>query len=139
MNKFLSILAIASVAALAVQLPSQASPRKSYVGPRIVLGSGLTSIEAAGRFPIADNFSVRPHIGFSSLGTTFGADATYDFTIPDSKITPYAGVGFQTGGVSSGITGGIGADFELNESMVLNAELSLINGVGIGIGVGFQF
>jgi hypothetical protein len=138
MNKFLSILAIASVAALAVQLPSQASPKKSYVGPRVIL-NGLSSVGVAGRFSVAENVSIRPHIGFSSLGTTFGADATYDFSIPDSKITPYAGIGFETGGFGSGITGGIGADYDLSESIVLNTELSLINGVGIGVGLGFQF
>ena len=138
MNKFLSILAIASVTALAIQLPSEASPKKSYIGPAYSF-SGLTGIGATGRFSVAENISIRPHVGFSSFGTSIGANATYDFEVPGSKITPYVGAGFQTGGLLSGITYGGGADYEISESMVLNANLSLNGLTTIGVGLGFQF
>jgi len=93
MKKNISILAIAGVAAVAVQLPSQANPKKPYVGAGYSL-NGLSGLTVMGRVPVAESISIRPEVAFTSFGTLFGASGTYDFTIPESKLTPYAGIGF---------------------------------------------
>lgn len=142
MKKNISILAIAGVAAVAVQLPSQANPKKPYVGAGYSL-NGLSGLTVMGRVPVAESISIRPEVAFTSFGTLFGASGTYDFTIPESKLTPYAGIGFITltgnGYSGGGFTYGVGADYEVSDSVVLNAEVSLNGFTTLRIGAGYEF
>jgi hypothetical protein len=128
MKKLLSILAIASVINIAAQLPGQAEPKKSYIGPHI--GFGLPLIGATGRFGISDNVSIRPRIGLPDLG----ADVTYDFGDTKSKFTPYIGAGLD---IFTLISINAGFDYDINDSQVINGTFGYPT--GIGFTWGFKF
>jgi hypothetical protein len=105
----LSLTTIAMVSLVAMPAHSQTvdGNQKNYVGPQIVVSGYGSGFGVNGRIGVAENISVRPHASFvksSTPGagdiTTFGAGATYEFSLSQpgqpSKFTPYAGVGYDT-------------------------------------------
>jgi hypothetical protein len=63
MKFFLSALAVVILTNSVLQLPSEASPKKIYVGPQVEL-NGLTGVGAIGRIPVSENWSIRPAVTF---------------------------------------------------------------------------
>jgi opacity protein-like surface antigen len=84
--------------------------------------------------------------------TTYGLSGTYDYKIPNSDFTPYGGAGFYSNSVNTSVTPNIlgvgttsqsglyfeaGVDYQVSESIVVNANYKSINGLGIAVGYGF--
>jgi opacity protein-like surface antigen len=84
--------------------------------------------------------------------TTYGLSGTYDYKIPNSDFTPYGGAGFYSNSVSTSVTPNIlgvgttnqsgfyveaGVDYQVSESIVVNANYKSVNGLGIAVGYGF--
>lgn len=130
--------------------------KKNYVGPSIGFANGTTLFGVNSKFGVSDNVSVRPYAQFGSIGgisiTSYGATATYDFSIPKTDFAPYAGIGFggltgSAGGASasaSGLALEFGSDYNVSDSIALNANYRILtNGNGNGslfnIGGGFKF
>jgi opacity protein-like surface antigen len=131
---------------------------KNYVGPTIGFPNGGTLFGVTSKFGIADNISARPFVQFASLSytggsgslTVYGASATYDFNIPKSGFTPYAGIGivgatvsvsgagYSGSGSGSGLYFEGGADYTVSDSIVLNANYRSNIGY-LSIGAGYQF
>lgn len=133
MKKILVSLAILSTTLVAIR-PAQAQLGESGqndIGPSVLFGSGQTSIGVDSRFGVSENLSLRPNIYFPNGTTTFGAALTYDFQAVDSerKLTPFAGLGvrFNSGTNNNTTTGYVtaGADYDLDSSIVLKANLSV--------------
>lgn len=141
MKSFLSILTVVVLTNAILQSPSEASPKKIYVGPQVEL-NGLTGVGAIGRIPVSDNFSVRPAVTFYNGVTLITGAVTYDFDLPQSQLVPYVGLGYSVlaanggGGVAAGFTGQAGVDYEISDSITLNANLKF---TGISVGAGFKF
>jgi opacity protein-like surface antigen len=164
-NKFLtsiltSSVLVATIAVISATGATAQSAKKNYIGPSIGFGSAgggsATLFGVNSKFGVADSVSIRPYAQFGSVGgvsiTSYGATATYDFNLPQSELTPYAGIGY--GGVSasaggqSGSGGGLaiefGADYNVNDSVALNASYRILNISGasastFNIGGGFKF
>jgi opacity protein-like surface antigen len=148
-KKVLLALAIAATAATAISAPAQAQ-EKTYVGPAV----SSFGVGAIGRFSVSENVSIRPFAEYSTFyggsGLGFGAAATYDFKLQDSKFVPYIGAGYAAGSISvgSGIFsssvnyGGVfittGVDYQISDSMTLNASYGSTLG-GARLGLGFDF
>jgi opacity protein-like surface antigen len=146
--------ATASLFAAAFMLVSatgaMAGEEKSYVGPTLSPGFGVTLFGVAAKFPVAENISARPFFQFGSLSgvnlSLYGASATYDFKIPNSEFKPYAGLGLVGASVSaagssfssaaSGLYLELGTDYAVSDSIVLNAAY---RGGLLSIGAGYQF
>jgi hypothetical protein len=140
------------VAVIAVASPAQAQKyqynqnKHNYVGPSVSFGGGSTAIGANSRFGLADSISVRPFIAFDSGSSIYGGSVTYDFNLDTGEgqsngFTPYGGVGIigASGFGNSGIYFEIGADYNANESIVLNANHRFNGGGFTSIGAGFKF
>jgi opacity protein-like surface antigen len=84
--------------------------------------------------------------------TTYGLSGTYDYKIPNSDFTPYGGAGFYSNSVNTSVTPNIlgvgttsqfglyleaGVDYQVSESIILNANYKSVNGLGIAVGYGF--
>lgn len=159
-------LAIVSAAALlsAMALPAASQPadanKKNYIGVGVgYVNNGNTTvvpISVNAKLGLSDNVSFRPSVTFASANnatiTTFTGGITYDFKVNDgtatgSNLTPYAGVGLGVGtssvagsSTASGLYFTAGADYNVSESVVLNANYNsstLISNVSVG--AGFRF
>lgn len=182
MNKLLSILATASIAALAVQLPSQANPQIPHIGAQITVSGYGSGVGLNGKIGVADNISVRPHASFLSYSgtgggniTNFGAAATYELNLDPSgnqpsKFTPYAGAGYDLSsvslaGVSNAVSGlpsnianpiidnanndanrltsgfyfVLGTDYQISDTIALNANYRIGGLGGFNIGGSYKF
>jgi outer membrane protein W len=147
-KKVLLALVIAATAATATSASAQAQD-KTYIGPAV----SSFGVGAVGRFNVSENVSVRPFAEYSTFyggsGLGFGAAATYDFKLQDSKFVPYIGAGYAGGSISlNGFGGGSinyggffvtgGVDYQISDSMTLNASYGSTLG-GAKVGLGFDF
>jgi hypothetical protein len=128
---------------------------RSYFGPAISTGNGEGSFGIISRFPLSENYSVRPSAVFGSNGTILRVPVTYDFTFSDKEpfernpvVTFHAGGGVQFssgGGTAQGdkfnVLATAGVDVNLFEGIALvssyNTNFGSINGVNFGLG--FEF
>ena len=127
---------------------------RNYFGPALGTNNGSTGLGVVSRFPLSDNYSIRPSVIFSGNGTVVRVPVTYDFVFGDREpfernplFTFHAGVGGQfssgTSGQNSrfGILGTLGVDVSLFENTSLavsyNSDFASINGVNFGLG--FEF
>jgi hypothetical protein len=104
MKKLLIILSVLT-ATVTIVKPAAAQISQNNIGGSVVFdnnGGSMFGVDA--RFPVSNNFSIRPNAYFPTNGnTTIGAAATFDFNLSDyyskSPLTPYvgAGVSFATG------------------------------------------
>jgi opacity protein-like surface antigen len=154
MKKLLSILFATVVVGVVSQTPSQARDmKKNYVGGGATFVGNTTGFGITSKIGVADNISVRPFVsilGSSNNVTAYlgGVSATYDFNIPNSDFSPYAGVGYGVLGITNGIDtvsdGSVyaeaGADYNVANSVVVNGNYRLIRGDGaFSIGAGYRF
>jgi Opacity family porin protein len=135
-----------------VSMNGAAAGDKNYVGATIGLPGGGTLFGVNSKFGIADSISARPFVQFLSSGgatlSIYGVSGTYDFKLPQSDLTPYAGVGVAgasiSGGgatvnVGSGVYFEAGADYNFSDSFVANANYKF-NSLGyLSIGAGYRF
>jgi outer membrane protein W len=87
-------------------------------------------------------------LGLPGGGTLIGVSGTYDFKLPQSEITPYAGIGVAGASLSgngftysggSGVYIEAGADYNISDSFVANANYKF-NSLGyFSIGAGYRF
>ena len=157
MKKFLSVLVVTAVVGVATQLPGQADEaKKNYVGV------GITSINGTGfglvsKINIADNISARPFLSvLASDGDTSlyiaGASVTYDFSLSNAELTPYAGLGYGFVGITNGVQsanlgsstyGELGVDYNVAESITINGNYKYFfssgGGNALGLGAGYRF
>lgn len=162
-----SILAtVASVCTAALLLLSaggaNAQEKTTYIGPSVSFVGGGSLIGVNAKFKVADSISVRPFVQFGTITygafgndsvTIFGASATYDLNIPRSDFNPYAGVGYQSGpgsknvgfglSIPSPITSGIyfevGTDYNISDSIALNASYRIKDGGSFNLGGAYRF
>jgi Outer membrane protein beta-barrel domain len=159
-----SILAvISSMATAAIVMCSvssvSAQEKTSYVGPSIGFGSGDAVYGVNAKFKVADDISVRPFIQFGNRSagsvnatlTLYGASASYDFTLPQSEFKPYAGVGYigatasvsvpgaNFSGSSSGIYFEVGSDYNISDTIALNANYKFRDGGYLSVGGAYRF
>jgi opacity protein-like surface antigen len=124
---------------------------KNYVGATLGLPGGGTLFGVNSKFGVADSISARPFAQFSSSGpvtlSVYGVSGTYDFKIPDSDLTPYAGIGVAGASVSgfgatysvgSGLYLEAGADYNISDNFVANANYKTNLGY-FSIGAGYRF
>jgi outer membrane protein W len=112
------------------------------VRPFFTFGSGSSPTIAVAGFTGNVNYS----------STTYGVSGTYDYKIPNSDFTPYGGAGFYSNSVNTSVTPNIlgvgtanqsgvyfeaGVDYQVSDSIVVNANYKSINGLGIAVGYGF--
>jgi outer membrane protein W len=152
----LAVISLAGVVPVAAQSqPADDTGKKNYIGPQVNILNAATGIGANARFGVADNISVRPFVSFASAGaasaTFFGAAATYDFSFDapgqSSGFEPYAGVGYMGSSISGGgFTGSgssiyfeIGSDYNVSDSIVLNANYRFRDAGFLSLGGGFRF
>lgn len=84
--------------------------------------------------------------------TTYGLSGTYDYKLPNSNFTPYGGAGYYSASVNASVTPNIGSipsnnqsglyfevgvDYQVSDSIIVNANYKSINGLGIAVGYGF--
>jgi opacity protein-like surface antigen len=162
-NIFASVILCSSIALAGIVSSSDSAKaqdaKKNYVGPSIGFGSaggsGTTLFGVNSKFGVADSVSVRPYVQFGSFAgvsiTSYGATATYDFSLPKSEFAPYAGIGF--GGITASGGGGsatgsglaieLGGDYNVSDSIALNANYRILTNNGsvsvLNIGGGFKF
>ena len=112
------------------------------VRPFFTFGSGSSAtVSVAG---------LSGNVNYSS--TTYGVSGTYDYKIPNSDFTPYGGAGFYSNSVNTSVTPNIlgvgtnsqsglyfeaGVDYQISDSIILNANYKSVNGLGIAVGYGF--
>ena len=112
------------------------------VRPFVTFGSGSSPTLSVAGFTGNVNYS----------STTYGVSGTYDYTIPNSDFTPYGGAGFYSNSVNTSVTPNIfgvgttsqsglyfeaGVDYQISDSIILNANYKSVNGLGIAVGYGF--
>ncbi len=157
MNKFLSVLVVTAVVGIATQLPSQADEaKKNYVGVGVTSLNG-TGLGLVSKINIADNISARPFLSvLGSYGDTSlyiaGASVTYDFSLSNAELTPYAGLGYGFVGITNGVEsanlgsstyGELGADYNVADSITINGNYKYFfssgGGNALGLGAGYRF
>ena len=136
-----------------------AQEKTSYVGPSIGFSSGETLYGVNAKVKVSDNISVRPFLQFASRSygpvsasiTFYGASASYDFSLPRSDFNPYAGLGYlgATGSVSyqgttysatdSGIYFEIGTDYNISDTIALNANYKFKDSGYFSFGGAYRF
>jgi opacity protein-like surface antigen len=137
-----------------------AQEKTTYVGPSIGFSNGTTLYGVNAKFKVADNISVRPFVQFSSRSfgsvnatvTFYGASATYDFSLPSSGgFAPYAGIGYLgatasvsgPGGSLSGSDSSIyfeaGSDYNITDSIALNANYKFKDNGFFSFGGAYRF
>lgn len=147
--------AIASACVLMCAGSVTAQEKTTYVGPSIGFGSGVTVFGVNGKFKVADSISVRPFVQFGSVSsvsiTYYGASATYDFSFPQSEFQPYAGVGFlgatasasfagtSVSASTSGLYFEVGTDYNISDTIALNANYKFRDGGYLSLGGGYRF
>jgi outer membrane protein W len=158
MKKFLSVLVVTAVVGVATQLPGQADEaKKNYVGLGITSISGSTGFGLVSKINIADNISARPFLSvLGSYGDTSlylaGASVTYDFSLSNAELTPYAGLGYGFVGITNGVQsanlgsstyGELGADYNVAESITINGNYKYFfssgGGNALGLGASYRF
>jgi opacity protein-like surface antigen len=112
------------------------------VRPFFTFGSGSSPTISVAGFTGNVNYS----------STTYGLAGTYDYKLPNSNFTPYGGAGFYSNSVNTSVTPNIlgvgttsqsglyfeaGVDYQVSESIIVNANYKSINGLGIAVGYGF--
>ena len=142
MKRILSALAVAVITTVALQSSASAAPKKVYIGPQVELNNSL-GFGAIGRFPISDEWSIRPAATLYNGGALITGTVSYDFNLPQSpQLVPYLGIGYSVltangiGGIASGFTGQAGVDYAVSDSIDLNANLKF---TGLSVGAGFKF
>jgi opacity protein-like surface antigen len=155
MKKSLIMLAALAITCAVVK-PAAAEIGQNNIGGSVIFGNnGGSTFGVDARFPVSDNFSIRPNAYFPNEGTTtIGAAATYDFNLSnyDSKspLTPYlgAGVNFATGNNTGNNNAAgyatAGADYNLTDNLVLKGNINIpfdsINySTTLGVGAGLRF
>jgi opacity protein-like surface antigen len=137
-----------------------AQEKTTYVGLSLSSISGTTFYGVNSKFKIADSISARPFIQFASAssGSTtatlalYGASATYDFSLPSTQFAPYAGVGYAGASVSvsgpngsgsanlgSGIYFEAGTDYNITDSIALNANYKFKDNGYFSFGGAYRF
>jgi hypothetical protein len=128
---------------------------RNYFGPALGTGNGSTGVGVISRFPLSDNYSIRPSVIFGGNGTVVRVPVTYDFIFGDREpfernplITFHAGVGaqFSAGNGNSqsskfGILGTLGVDVSLfeNTALVVSYNTDFGSIAGVNFGLGFEF
>lgn len=112
------------------------------VRPFFTSGSGSSSTLSLPGFTGNVNYST----------TTYGLAGTYDYKLPNSNFTPYGGAGYYSASVNTSVTPNIvsipsnnqsglyfevGVDYQVSDSIIVNANYKSINGLGIAVGYGF--
>jgi hypothetical protein len=124
-----------------------------YFGPAISTGNGSGSFGVISRFPLSENYSIRPSAIFGGNGTVVRVPVTYDFVFSDKEpfernpvVTFHVGGGVQYAsgtpqGGKFGLLATLGVDVNLFEGIAIvssyNTDFSSINGVNFGLG--FEF
>jgi hypothetical protein len=131
-------------------IPAQ---RPIQIGPSVSFGGNSTVFGIDSRFPISQEFSLRPSIRFPSGGVAFGAAATYDFNLTGNgnrQVEPYVGAGFNVntgdnannGANISGYAIG-GVDYSLSDQFALKGSITLPfkseYATNVTIGIGYQY
>jgi hypothetical protein len=166
MNTKLIAIAALSITALSLASSAQAQPapepyrrytqtqyRPIQVGPSVSFGGNSTVFGIDSRFPISQEFSLRPSVRFPTGGVAFGAAATYDFNLSrngDRQIEPYVGAGFNVntgdntnnGANISGYAIG-GVDYSLTEQFALKGSVTFPfkseYATNFTVGIGYQY
>jgi hypothetical protein len=153
-NKIIALVTLlSSMATIGMSMPASAQVvNQSSIGPSVLFGNGQSAIGIDSKFPLSDNFSLRPFIYFPNSGTDFGTALTYDITLRNTdstlQITPFVGgsVDVNTGSNSVTTVSLVGgADLDLSESIRLKGSVIVPlstdrgQGTGIAIGAGFRF
>ncbi|WP_309745473.1 MULTISPECIES: outer membrane beta-barrel protein [unclassified Chamaesiphon] len=158
MKKFLSVLVTTALVSVATQLPSQADEaKKNYVGVGATFIGDTTGLGVVSKIGVAENISVRPFVSIlGSSGDTSlyiaGVSATYDFNLSNADLTPYAGLGYSSIGVTDGnatanlvssFYAEVGADYNVSDSFTINGTYRYFfagnDGGSLGLGVGYRF
>ncbi len=161
--KLITIAAL-SITALSLASSAEAQPaperyrqyaqyRPIQIGPSVSFGGNSTVFGIDSRFPISQEFSLRPSVRFPSGGVAFGAAATYDFNLArggDRQLEPYAGVGFNVntgdnnnnGANISGYAIG-GVDYSLTDQFALKGSVTFPfkseYATNFTVGIGYQY
>ncbi len=162
-RKFSILAAASSVCTAALVLLSVggaiAQEKTTYVGPSIGFSNGTTLYGINAKFKVADSISVRPFVQFANRSygpvsaslTFYGASASYDFNIPSSDFNPYAGIGYlgATGSASyqgitysatdSGVYFEIGTDYNISDTIALNANYKFKDNGYFSFGGAYRF
>jgi opacity protein-like surface antigen len=127
--------------------------RPIQVGPSVSFGGNSTVFGIDSRFPISQDFSLRPSVRFPSGGVAFGAAATYDFNLArsgDRQLEPYVGAGFNVntgdnnnnGANISGYAIG-GVDYSLTDQFALKGSVTFPfkpeYATNFTVGIGYQY
>jgi opacity protein-like surface antigen len=147
MNMKLIAIAALSITTLTLASSAQAQPaperyrqytsaqsRPIQIGPSVSFGGNSTVFGIDSRFPISQEFSLRPSVRFPTGGVAFGAAATYDFNLArngDRQLEPYVGAGFNVntgdntnnGANISGYAIG-GVDYSLTDQFALKGSVA---------------
>ena len=156
MKKLLIILATLTATLTMIVKPAAAEFGQSNIGGSVIFGNnGGSTFGVDARFPVSDNFSIRPNVYFPNNGnTTIGVAATYDFNLNSyyskSPLTPYVGAGvrFATGNnignnnAAGYATGGL--DYNLTDNLILKGNVNIpfdSNNFSttFGVGAGLRF
>ncbi|WP_310481848.1 outer membrane beta-barrel protein [Chamaesiphon sp. VAR_48_metabat_403] len=158
-----SIFAVASLLTASCVLLSaggaSAQEKTSYVGPSIGFSNGTTLFGINAKIKVADSISVRPFVQFGSRSigpvngnvTFYGASATYDFSLPSTQFAPYAGVGYlgatasvsfqgqSASGSDSSIYFEVGSDYNVTDSIAINANYKFKDNGFFSVGGAYRF
>ncbi len=131
---------------------SEQQYRPVQIGPSVTFGGNSTVFGIDSRFPIAQEFSIRPNVRFPTGGVSFGAAATYDFnTSRDERaLEPYIGAGFNvyTGDNSNNGTNVsgyaiVGTDYAISDQFVFKGSVTVPfkseYPTNVTVGVGYQY
>jgi hypothetical protein len=149
MKKLIATIALTATAVVVAQSAAMAGGiGDNYIGPTINLGNGQSVFGVNGKFGVTDTLSVRPYVNFPSGGTNLGSSLTYDWNLPLTPLTPFAGVGVNvaTGGTQSNTTAFLqaGADYNVTDSVALLGSVNVPlsnqnNGTSVTLGAGLRF
>lgn len=132
---------------------TSAPNRPIQIGPSVSFGGNSTVFGIDSRFPISQDFSLRPSVRFPSGGVAFGAAATYDFNLSrngDQQLEPYVGAGFNVntgdntnnGANISGYAIG-GVDYSLTDQFALKGSVTFPfkseYATNFTVGIGYQY
>ena len=138
---------------------ASAQEKTSYVGPSIGFSNGTTLFGINAKVKVADSISIRPFVQFGSRSvgpvsatvTFYGASATYDFSLPSTQFAPYAGVGYLGATASASFQGSsasasdssiyfeVGSDYNITDSIAVNANYKFKDNGFLSIGGAYRF
>jgi hypothetical protein len=161
--KLIAITALSlTVLSLASSAQAQQASERRYtitqfrpiqIGPSVSFGGNSTVFGIDSRFPIAQEFSLRPSIRFPTGGVAFGASATYDFNLARGggrQLEPYIGAGFNVntgdntnnGANINGYAIG-GVDYSLTDQIALKGSVTFPfkseYATNFTVGIGYQY